>query len=174
MPTAAMNTPLSQCHAWLDPTQYSVQLAKHTYTRFTLSWTAGGRQAGRRQGRSEEGWRVCGREQGEGGREQGEGGIDVTEGASGSGGREAGRLTKGERARKRQNDVGMERGRERRDRAREMSNGGSKGGGREGGREGGNKGAREGGKFQGRYPDEDTGLYTLYSAQNNPQCGPCP
>ena len=64
--------------------------------------------------------------------------------------------------------------------AREMSNGGSKGGAREGGREGGRevgrggrKGARQGDKFQGRYPEEDTGQYTVSSAQNNPQCGPC-
>ena len=34
-------------------------------------------------------------------------------------------------------------------------------------------GAREGGKLQGRYPEEDTGQYTVYSAQNNKQCGPC-
>ena len=45
--------------------------------------------------------------------------------------------------------------------AREMSNGGSKGG------------ARKGGKFQGRYLEEDSGQYAVYSAQNNPQRGPC-
>ena len=44
------------------------------------------------------------------------------------------------------------------------------------------RGAREergrkgdgGGKLQGRYPEEDTGQYTIiYSAQNNTQRGPC-
>ena len=30
----------------------------------------------------------------------------------------------------------------------------------------GRKGDREGGKLQGRYPEEDTGQYTVYSAQN--------
>ena len=52
-----------------------MQRAKHTDTS-TLSWTAGGRQTGRGQARSEEGRRVEGREQGmvgEGGREQEEG-----------------------------------------------------------------------------------------------------
>ena len=34
-------------------------------------------------------------------------------------------------------------------------------------------GDREGGKLQGRYPEEDTGQYTVYSAQNNTQRGPC-
>ena len=37
----------------------------------------------------------------------------------------------------------------------------------------GRKGDREGGKLQGRYPEEDTGQYTVYSAQNNTQRGPC-
>ena len=32
----------------------------------------------------------------------------------------------------------------------------------------------EGGKLQGRYPEEDTGQYTVYSAQNYPQRGPRP
>ena len=58
-----VNTQLSQCHAWIDPTEYSVQLA-----RCTLSGTAGYRQEGTVQGRSENG---CG--QREGGREQGGG-----------------------------------------------------------------------------------------------------
>ena len=36
------------------------------------------------------------------------------------------------------------------------------------------KGDREGGKLQGRYPElEDTGQYTIYSAQNYTQRGPC-
>ena len=30
---AGTNAPLSQRHAWLGPTQYAVQLAKHTYTQ---------------------------------------------------------------------------------------------------------------------------------------------
>ena len=30
----------------------------------------------------------------------------------------------------------------------------------------GRKGDREGGKLQGRYPEEDTGQYTVYSAQH--------
>ena len=51
------------------------------------------------------------------------------------------------------------------------SNGGVKGGARDGGRE---EGARPEGKRQGRYPGEDTGQYTAYRAQNNPQPGPCP
>ena len=54
--------------------------------------------------------------------------------------------------------------------AREMSKGVSKGGAREGVK----KGAKEGEKFQRRYPLEDTGQYTVYSARNNPQRGPCP
>ena len=49
-------------------------------------------------------------------------------------------------------------------------------GGREeaigGGIERGRKGAREGRKLQGRYPEEGTGQYTVYS-QTIPQCGPC-
>ena len=37
---------------------------------------------------------------------------------------------------------------------------------RRGEREGrGRKGDREGGKLQGRYPEEDTGQYTLYSSE---------
>ena len=39
--------------------------------------------------------------------------------------------------------------------------------------EGGREGAIEGGKCHGRYSEEDTGHYTVYSAQNNPQRGPC-
>ena len=35
------------------------------------------------------------------------------------------------------------------------------------------KGGREIGQLQGRYPEEDTGQYTVYSAQNNTQHGPC-
>ena len=35
------------------------------------------------------------------------------------------------------------------------------------------KGDREGGKLQGTYPEEDTGQYTVYSARNNIQRGPC-
>ena len=35
-------------------------------------------------------------------------------------------------------------------------------------------GVRERGTLQGRYPEEGTGQYTVYSAQNNPQCSPCP
>ena len=32
---------------------------------------------------------------------------------------------------------------------------------------------REGRRLQGRYPEEDTGQYIVYSAQNNTQRGPC-
>ena len=35
-------------------------------------------------------------------------------------------------------------------------------------------GDRDGGKLQGRYPEEDTGQYTVYSAHNYLQRGPCP
>ena len=37
----------------------------------------------------------------------------------------------------------------------------------------GRKGYMEGGKLQGRYPEEDTGQYAVYSAQNNTQRDPC-
>ena len=50
---------------------------------------------------------------------------------------------------------------------REGSKGGSKGDRRR-------EGAMEGGKLQGRYHEEDTGQYTVYSALNNPQRGHCP
>ena len=57
--------------------RYTIQCSvPNTQTRCTLSWTAGGRQAGRGQARSEKGRRVGGMEQGmlgEGGREQYEG-----------------------------------------------------------------------------------------------------
>ena len=36
------------------------------------------------------------------------------------------------------------------------------------------KGVWEGRKLQGRYPEEDTGRYTVYSAQIYPHRGPCP
>ena len=62
---------------------------------------------------------------------------------------------------------------EERDGARKRGRERSKGGARDGESEQGSKGAREGGKCHGRYPDEDTGQYTVYSAQNNPQRGPC-
>ena len=64
-----MNTPLSKCHGSLGATQYSV--AGQTHIRCTLNLTAACRQAGRGQGRSEEGLRVGGREQWEVGREEG-------------------------------------------------------------------------------------------------------
>ena len=59
------------------------------YIRCTLSWTAGGRPAGRGKGRSEKGWRVWGGSKGRvGGNKRRDGGSDdVREGASGSGGR---------------------------------------------------------------------------------------
>ena len=37
----------------------------------------------------------------------------------------------------------------------------------------GRQGDREVGKLQGRYPEKDTGQYTVYSAQNDTQRGPC-
>ena len=52
-----MITPLSQCHASLGATQYSVQLAKHTRVYIELD---GGRQAGRQGG---QGRMVGGREE---------------------------------------------------------------------------------------------------------------
>ena len=86
MQAVAINTPLSQCHAWLGAIQCSVP---NTQTRCTLSWTAGDRQA-RREGT---------REGGEGGREQEEGGREVGREEGGreqeDGGREGTR--KGER-----------------------------------------------------------------------------
>ena len=51
-----MNTPLSQCHALLGAIQYSA--AWQTHIRCTLNWTAACPQAVKRQGRSNEGWRV--------------------------------------------------------------------------------------------------------------------
>ena len=44
--------------------------------------------------------------------------------------------------------------------------------GRGGREERGRKGDREGGKLQGRYPEEDTGQYIVYSAQTNTQRDP--
>ena len=35
----------------------------------------------------------------------------------------------------------------------------------------GRKGDSEGGKLKGRYPGENIGQHTVYSAQNNPQLG---
>ena len=53
MLAAAMNTPLSQCHASLGATQYSA--ACQTHIRCTMHIELdGGRQGGRQ--RSEEGW----------------------------------------------------------------------------------------------------------------------
>ena len=45
-----------KCHASLGATQYSAEIAKHTYGGRTLNWTVACRQAGRERGRSEEGW----------------------------------------------------------------------------------------------------------------------
>ena len=57
--------------------RYTIQcIVANTQPRCILSWTAGGRQAGRGQARGEEGRRVGEKEQervGEGGREQEEG-----------------------------------------------------------------------------------------------------
>ena len=73
---------------------YTIQCSvSSTRTRCTLSWTAGGRQAGRGRARSGKGRRVGeeGREQ-EGGREGGRGGRQVgREGGGRTGGREGGR-----------------------------------------------------------------------------------
>ena len=46
-------------------------------------------------------------------------------------------------------------------------------GGRKRAEEGEEQGRSEGGKLRGRYPEEDTGQYTVYRAQNNTQRGPC-
>ena len=54
--------------------------------------------------------------------------------------------------------------------ARERGEGEAIGGGREQRSEGEERrrnGDREGGKFQGRYTEEDTGQYTVYSAHKN-------
>ena len=53
-PATAVDTPLSQCHALLGPTQYSVQVATHTVTVYIQ--LKGGRQAGREGARRDEGW----------------------------------------------------------------------------------------------------------------------
>ena len=57
------------------------------------------------------------------------------------------------------------RGQERIEGGREMSS--------EGAREDGRReGARKGGKLQGRYREDHSGQYTVYSAKNNPQRDP--
>ena len=51
---AAMNTPLSQCHASLGATQYSA--ACQTHIRCTLNWTGqAGKEAEKERGRMEDG-----------------------------------------------------------------------------------------------------------------------
>ena len=150
----------------------SVQLANH-HTRFSLSWTAAGREgAGKKRGRMEggrkgarRGWEG-GREHGDGGRKGGErGSDDARQGESASGRLREGRLMKGT------NEEGTERGLDSpRERGREEARGGwiGRGEGSKGG-----KGAREGGKLQGMYPQEGTGQCTVCS-QTIPQRGPCP
>ena len=95
----------------------------------------------------------------EGGREQVEGGREDAVREGGSGGRE-GDLRK-ERMHGRSEGKRGGRKRARSNGARERSKGGAI------------KGGREGGKLQGRYPDADTGQYTVYSARNNTQRDPC-
>ena len=84
--------------------------------------------------------------------------------------------------RKGTSEEGTERGR---DGAREREEGGTNGGGSDEGGNGAKVGAREErvrngaserGKFQGRYPVEDTGQYTVYSIQrtNQPTTRPLP
>ena len=69
---AAMNTPLSQCHAPLGATQYNA--ACHIALHCTLNWTAAGMLAGREaekeRGRMDD-WREGARWGWDGGSEQG-------------------------------------------------------------------------------------------------------
>ena len=116
-----------------------------------------------------------GRELGVGGRgmrEQGEGGERLCEG-----GRERewrkGNVDEGNERRSQGERGGMKRAEE----------GGARKGGSNGASEMGKKGSKggreqwsKGGKLQGRYPKDDTAMTNIryvYSAQNNPQHGPC-
>ena len=61
-------------------------------------------------------------------------------------------------------------------RGREEASGGGREQRSEGEEQGRSVGGREmgeGGKLQGRYHEEDTDQYTVYSVQNNTQRGPC-
>ena len=78
-----LNTQLSQCHAWLGATQYSAACQTPRHGRSTLSWTVGGRRAGKGQARSDEERRMGGSEGGWGKK----GGIKRREGGT-EGGRE--------------------------------------------------------------------------------------
>ena len=89
------------------------------------------------------------------------------EGGSWSGGRE-GKLRKGT------SEGGTQAWTKRRKEGREEASGGrreQRSEGQEKGRSvgGGAKGEREGGNLQGRYPEEDTGQYTLYSRERTKQ-----
>ena len=86
----------------------------------------------------------------------------MREGGSGSGGRE-GRLRKGT------SDDGRDGAKERGQGGSEWREEGATEQEREESEERGRKGDREGGKLQGRYPEEDTGQYTLYSRERTKQ-----
>ena len=90
MPAVAMNTPLSQCHAWLG-LHNTVQRAKHTDTVYIE--LDGGRSAGREGAGKERGRKEGGREQRRvgGRRDEGrEGGSNGMVGREGGGRREEG------------------------------------------------------------------------------------
>ena len=86
----------------------------------------------------------------------------MREGGSGSGGRE-GRLRKGT------SEEGIDGAKERGQGGSERREEGATQRGRGEGEERGRKGDREGGNLQGRYPEEDTGQYTLYSRESTKQ-----
>ena len=143
-PAAAANdVPLSQCHVWVGPTQYPVQLANPVYIELDGGRHAC-RQRGGMEGASENGWL----EGGSGGMEGGS--DDVRHGGSGSGGSNGGLREEWlirERARKGRNEAWTERGKERREKA---SGGTRKWEGREQPSEGEEQERSEGRREQGR------------------------
>ena len=86
----------------------------------------------------------------------------MREGGSRSGGRE-GRFRKGT------SEEGMDGAKERGQGGSERREEGATERGRGERKEHWRKGDREGGKLQGRYPEEDTGQYTLYSRERTKQ-----
>ena len=91
-------------------------------------------------------------------------------GGSGSGGREGG-LWKGKS--EEGTELGMDGARETGEGERAEERGANERG-RGATEESGRDRDREGGTLRGMYPDEDTGQYTVYIAQNSTHRGPCP